>query len=135
MPNSPLSKVRLDKWLWAARFYKTRSIAKQAIDGGKVHVDGQRAKPSREIEAGALITLRQGWDEKEVHVLGLSEQRGPASIATELYEETATSVERREKHAAERKAIGASLMHPASKPTSRQRRHIHRFKRIDHNED
>lgn len=124
-----MERVRIDKWLWAARFFKTRSIAKQAIDGGKVHIDGQRVKPSREIEVGAVLVIRQGYDAREVEVRALSEKRGPAKIAAELYEETTESIERRQRLAEERKASAAFSARPDSKPNTRQRRHIHRFKR------
>lgn len=90
-----MERLRVDKWLWAARFYKTRSIAKTAIEGGKVHLDGQRVKVSREISIGERLTVKQGWDEKEVVVKALSDQRGPAPIAQTLYEETPESIERR----------------------------------------
>lgn len=90
------SKLRLDKWLWAARFYKTRSLAKQAIDGGKVHCNGARSKSSREIEIGTILEIRQGWDEKTVVVKGLSDKRGGAPQAALLYEETAESLEKRQ---------------------------------------
>jgi len=124
-----MTSVRIDKWLWAARFYKTRSIAKQAIDGGKVHVNGQRVKPSKEIELGQTVVLRQGWDEKQVVVKALSDKRGPAPVAQALYEETSESMAKREQSAIERKLAGAGIARPATKPNSKQRRHIHRFKR------
>ncbi|WP_370980745.1 RNA-binding S4 domain-containing protein [Agaribacterium sp. ZY112] len=130
MSNTPLNKVRIDKWLWAARFYKTRSIAKQAIDGGKVHIEGSRVKASKEIEVGCSIVLRQGFDEKEVTVLALSDKRGPASIATTLYEETEESIKKREAIAEQRRASQQFTERPAGKPNTRQRRHIHRFKRV-----
>ena len=81
-------RIRIDKWLWAARFFKTRGIAKQAIEGGKVQVDGQRTKPSKEIEIGAIIRLRQGFDEKTVLVKSLNDQRRPFSEARLMFEET-----------------------------------------------
>ena len=90
------SGVRLDKWLWAARFYKTRSIAKAMIEGGKVHYNGQRAKTSKEVEVGATIKLRQGNDEKEIIVTALSDQRRGAPEAQLLYQETEKSVKQRE---------------------------------------
>ena len=77
---------RLDKWLWAARFYKTRTLAREMVDGGKVHYNGQRTKPSKEVEIGAMIKLRQGNDEKEVQVLALSNQRKAAPLAQQLYQ-------------------------------------------------
>ena len=129
MPDNTPAHIRIDKWLWAARFFKTRNLAKQAIEGGKVHIDGQRVKPSKEIEAGALIVLKQGWDEKQVRVKALSDKRGPAPAARALYEETPESIAKREKASRERKLAGAAVARPATKPNSKQRRHIHRFKR------
>ena len=94
-----MERLRVDKWLWAARFYKTRSIAKAAIEGGKVHLDGQRVKVSREITIGERLAIKQGWEEKEVIVKSLSDQRGPAPVAQMLYEETPESAQRREREA------------------------------------
>ena len=122
-----MDRVRLDKWLWAARFFKTRSLAKQAIDGGKVHCDGHKTKPSKEIVVGAQVKLRQGWDEKTVIVKRLSDQRRGAPEATLLYEETIDSIAQREKLAAERKAAGGSSLNTDGRPTKKQRRQIHRF--------
>ncbi|WP_339672942.1 ribosome-associated heat shock protein Hsp15 [Dasania marina] len=121
------AKIRLDKWLWAARFYKTRSIAKQAIEGGKVHYNGQRAKVSKEVEVAAMITLRQGLDEKEVEVLALSNQRRGAPEAQALYQETEQSINKREASASQRKAFHGTGL-PSVRPTKKQRRQIHRFK-------
>lgn len=84
-------EVRLDKWLWAARFYKTRALAREMIEGGKVHYNGQRSKPSKIVELNATLTLRQGNDERTVIVKAITEQRRPASEAAALYEETAES--------------------------------------------
>lgn len=128
--SEPLTKVRLDKWLWAARFYKTRAIAKQAIDGGKVQVEGARSKPSKEITLGAVITLRQGFEEKVVLVAGLSEQRRSAPEAQMLYEETKESIAKRELMAEQRKSQPSHWPSP-SKPNKKQRRMIHRFKHGD----
>lgn len=128
MSDSTLSKVRADKWLWAARFFKTRSLAKKAIEGGKIHLGGQRIKPSKDLELDMLLTIRQGWDEKEVLILKLSDNRGPAPVAATLYAETEESARKREIKAQERKTH-SGLTSPASKPNTRQRRHIHRFKR------
>ena len=89
------SKVRVDKWLWAARFFKTRSLAKTAIEGGKVLLAGQKVKVSREVAPGDMLRIRQGWDEREVKVIATSEQRRAAPIAQTLYEETEASIERR----------------------------------------
>tara|TARA_B100001059_G_scaffold228609_1_gene259945 strand:- start:1399 stop:1824 length:426 start_codon:yes stop_codon:yes gene_type:complete len=124
------TRVRLDKWLWAARFYKTRSIAKQAIEGGKVHCDGSRAKPSKEIELHTKIKLRQGHDEKTIEVIKLIDQRKGASEAQGLYCETSESIAIREKCAAERRAQ-PSFHDQNGKPNKRDRRLIHRFKQIE----
>jgi len=122
------SKLRLDKWLWAARFFKTRSLAKAAIEGGKVQLGGQRVKVSREVNAGDTLHIRQGWDEKVVLVLALSDQRRGAQEAQLLYEETAASIARREADSAARKAAGGMIDRPAHRPNKKQRRQIHRFK-------
>ena len=121
-------KLRLDKWLWAARFFKTRSLAKAAIEGGKVHLGGQRVKVSKEISVGDRLQIRQGWDEKVIVVEALSDQRRGAPEAQALYRETPESIEKREAEAAARKAAGGMIDRPAGRPTKRQRRHIHRFK-------
>lgn len=119
-------KIRIDKWLWAARFFKTRSQAKEAIEGGKVHHDGQRVKVSKEIRTGMVLTIRQGFDEKTVVVTALSEVRGPASVAQQLYAETPESLAARELHQQERK--DRNLAHPDHRPNKKERRQIHRFK-------
>ncbi|MCR9186759.1 MAG: S4 domain-containing protein [Halieaceae bacterium] len=121
-------KLRIDKWLWAARFFKTRSLAKAAIEGGKVQLDGQRIKVSKEIAEGDRLVIRQGYDLREVIVLALSDQRRGAPDAQLLYEETASSIERRESDAAARKAAGGMIERPLHRPTKKQRRQIHRFK-------
>ena len=128
MSTFTADKLRLDKWLWAARFYKTRSLAKAAIEGGKVHLGGQRVKVSREIQVGDVLQVRQGWDEKVVEVLALSDQRRGAPEAQALYRETDDSIARREAAAAARKAAGGMIDRPAGRPTKKQRRQIHRFK-------
>lgn len=121
-------KVRLDKWLWAARFFKTRSLAKEAIEGGKAQYNGQRSKPGKLVELGATINVRQGWFEKEVVVKGLSDKRQAASIAQLLYEETPESVARHAQQVQERKALAATRPVPLKRPNKRDRRLIHRFK-------
>jgi ribosome-associated heat shock protein Hsp15 len=126
--TDPPGKVRLDKWLWAARFFKTRSLAKAAIESGKVHLDGQRVKVSKEIAAGDLLQIRQGWDEKVVLVKQLSDQRRGAPEAQLLYEETAASLAKREAQALARKAAGGMIDRPAHRPTKKQRRQIHALK-------
>lgn len=118
-------KVRIDKWLWAARFFRTRSLAKEAIEGGKVHCEGQRVKVSKEVRLGMTFTIRQGFEEKTVEVLALSEVRGPATVAQQLYQETADSIATRELHAAQRKAN--NLAYPDHRPNKKERRQIHRF--------
>ena len=129
------ARVRIDKWLWACRFYKTRSLARQEIDGGKVRINGAKAKPGREIKAGDEIQFRQGWDERTVRVLIISDQRRGAPQAQTLYEETRESLQQREKNAAERKAARSSFLISDNRPTKKQRRQIHRFKRIQQNVD
>jgi len=124
-----LEKVRIDKWLWAARFFKTRNLAKQAIDGGKVHLDGARVKPSKDIEVGMRLSIRQGWDVKEVDVMALSDKRRGAPEAATLYAETEASIAARTLKAEQRKAM--TTVRSEGKPTSKQRRQIHRFKRIN----
>lgn len=126
-----MTKVRIDKWLWAARFFKTRSLAKQAIEGGKVHCDGQRVKASKEITLHTQLRIRQGWDDKEINVIQLSDQRRGAPEAALLYEETPESIEKRAEHEAQRKVLkGAAGLHTEGRPTKKQRRQIHRFKDI-----
>jgi len=122
------NKVRLDKWLWAARFFKTRSLAKQAIDGGKVHYNEQRSKVSKDVEIGALLRIRQGYDELEIEVIALSDQRAGAPQARLLYNETPASIARREQAAAERKAFAGSAPISPERPDKKQRRLLHRFK-------
>ncbi|MFT5691053.1 MAG: ribosome-associated heat shock protein Hsp15 [Oceanicoccus sp.] len=127
----PSEKVRIDKWLWAARFFKTRSLAKQAIEGGKVHYNDARSKVSKEVELGAIITLRAGWDEKEIEVIALSSQRRGAVEANLLYRETEQSVEKREAAADQRKVLRGLGLQNDDKPNKKQRRQIHRFKQIN----
>ncbi len=123
-----MTKVRVDKWLWAARFFKTRNLAKQAIDGGKIHCDGQRIKPSKEITTGVELTIRQGWDEKTVDVIALSDQRRGAPEAALLYQETEASIAKRETEADQRKALRGTGLVADRRPNKKQRRQIHRFK-------
>lgn len=120
--------ARLDKWLWAARFFKTRSLAKKAIEGGKVQYNGDRCKVSKDVEVGALLNIRQGYDNKEVEVLALSEQRRGAAEAQLLYAETAASTERRALEAERRKALRGLDLFPKQKPNKKERRQIHAFK-------
>ncbi|WP_409418842.1 RNA-binding S4 domain-containing protein [Marinomonas sp. RS-M-Aa-14] len=120
--------VRLDKWLWAARFFKTRSLCKDAIDGGKVSYNGSKGKASRNVEVGALIGIRVGWDEKVVEIKAISEQRRGAPEAQLLYEETPASIEKREKRALENKSFGGRIMSD-HKPNKKERRDIKQLKK------
>ncbi|MFT7492191.1 MAG: ribosome-associated heat shock protein Hsp15 [Pseudohongiellaceae bacterium] len=124
-----MTKVRLDKWLWAARFFKTRSLAKQAIEGGKVQCDGQRVKASKEIMTDTIVNIRQGWDTKEVVVTQLSDQRRGAPEAALLFEETPASIEQRKVSAEQRRVLqSASGLQTEGRPNKKQRRQIHRFR-------
>lgn len=121
--------LRIDKWLWAARFFKTRSMAAQAVAGGKVHVDGQRAKPARAVRTGDEVRIRKGPMEFTVHVRALSPQRGPASVAQTLYEETPASVAARQALSEQRRLAALATPSVATKPDKRARRQIVRFTR------
>ena len=128
MSDAIEGKLRVDKWLWAARFFKTRSLAKAAIEGGKVQIGGQRIKVSREISVGEELRVRQGWDERDIIVERLSDQRRGAPEAQQLYRETAQSIERRQQSAQARKLAGGMIERPARRPDKRARRQIHRFR-------
>ena len=132
---SNFGAVRLDKWLWAARFYKTRTLAQEAIDGGKVRYEDERAKPAKSVALNAKIRLRQGYDELEVIVKGLSDKRGSATIARQLYEETDTSRKQREQAAEQRRIQNASFA--SVRPDKKQRRLLEKLKRtlIDTGQD
>lgn len=123
--------VRLDLWLWAARFYKTRSLAKQAIDTGKVDIDGQRAKASRAVRIGDALRVARGEETFEVVVRALSDVRGPAGVAQTLYEESETSKQARAQARAQRIAERTGYQAPASKPDKRARRLIRALGDID----
>ena len=127
--------VRLDKWLWAARFYKTRALAVQEIERGRVQVAGADAKPARDLRPGDMVTLRQGLVTREVQVRALSTQRGPAPVAQQLYEETPASVAAREQAAATRR-IAPEPAHAIEqgRPTKRDRRALDAQRRGDWNE-
>ena len=124
-------RLRIDKWLWAARFFKTRSMAAEAVSGGKVHVNEARVKPARAVQMGDTISIRKGPYELVVVVRGLSGQRGPAKEAVLLYEETADSISRREALTAQRKARLLDAPRPERKPNKRDRRRIVRFTRTE----
>ncbi len=128
MSDTP-QRMRLDKWLWAARFFKTRSLAAEAIRGGKVHVNGQRVKPSKEITVGSRIEITKEPYTWEITVVALNQQRRPAKEAVTLYEETPESHARRQAEVARRRAEKEAAGHPLRRPDKRQRRQIHRFKR------
>jgi len=131
MKQQPEQNVRLDKWLWAARFYKTRALAREMIEGGKVHYNGQRSKPSKVVELNAMLTLRQGNDERTVMIKGITEQRRPADEAVTLYEETAESIEKREKMTQARKLNALTMPHPDRRPDKKERRDLMKFKHGD----
>lgn len=121
--------VRLDKWLWAARLYKTRSLATVAVNGGKVHVNGARVKPSRDVRLGDVISLTRGTDSMELTVRGISDKRGKAAEAQALYEESAESIEARTTRAVLRKSRALVNPAPEKRPDKRSRRQIVRFTR------
>lgn len=124
--QQPTESMRVDKWLWAARFFKTRSIAKAAIEGGKVHVNNERVKVSREIRVGMELTIQQGFDKKTVMVKALSSVRGGAPAAQLMYEETEVSIARRELLSSQRKLH--NLARPEHRPTKKDRRDISKFR-------
>lgn len=117
-------RVRLDKWLWAARFFKTRGLAVEAIQGGRVHVDGARSKPATQVRLGDRLEITVGQGHRTVVVAGLSDRRGPASEAARLYEETAESVARREREAEQRRLAPSPGADVGSRPTKRDRRRL-----------
>ena len=127
-PPFPVAKVRLDKWLWAARFFKTRSLAKQAIEGGKVHYNDARSKVSKDVETGAVLKIRHGWDEIEVEVIALSDQRRGAPEARLLYRETEASLLKREEESSQRRVMRGLGLISKERPNKKQRRQIHRFR-------
>ena len=120
--KDPQEAVRLDKWLWAARFYKTRSLSRQMIEGGKVEYNGSRAKPSKTVEIGAKVRLLQGNSRREVIIKEISDIRGSASVAVNLYEETAQSIEQRQKEGELRKMAALVAPHPENRPNKKERR-------------
>lgn len=130
-PESQQSAVRIDKWLWAARFFKTRSLASTAVKGGKVELDGHKAKPSSNVRAGQSLRVTKGEAVFEVDIDAVADKRGPASQAQALYTETEASVERRTEQAAERRAARLSMPRPSGRPDKKQRRQLRRFKHGD----
>jgi ribosome-associated heat shock protein Hsp15 len=129
MTDSAALRVRVDKWLWAARFYKTRSLAAEAIDGGKVQVNGERTKPAKMLKPGDSISLRNGPCTWDITVLALSERRGSAAEAAALYSESAQSRKEREEKIALLKMARQSNPFPGGRPTKRARRQIIKFTR------
>ncbi len=123
-----MSQFRIDKWLWAARFYKTRALASKACDLGRIQSNGIDAKPAREVRIGDMLRIRNEGGEFEIEVLALSEVRGPASTAQALYRETDVSKERRAREAEARKTMQAIMPVPEHRPSKRDRRLIHRFR-------
>lgn len=122
------ARVRLDKWLWAARFYKTRSLAKTAIDGGKVHLNGTRAKAAKEVAVGDTLVITRGDATQTVAVTALADRRGSAAIAATLYAETEESINTREAIRAQRRMERAGLTVPARRPSKQDRRRLREMK-------
>jgi ribosome-associated heat shock protein Hsp15 len=122
------AKGRLDKWLWAARFYKTRGLAVDAIEGGKIDVNGERSKRAKLVHVGDRIQIRMGPFEHIITVKGVSERRGPASVATQLYDEDPESIKQRALMAAHVKAMNANTGYDAGRPTKKDRRDIRRLR-------
>lgn len=120
--------VRIDKWLWAARLFKTRSVAREAINGGKVHLNSQRVKPGRALNVGDQLSVQRGQDEYLIEVLDLSSRRGPTSVAQMLYQESEESRVKREKLAEQRKMEREEHAGRERRPDKRQRRKLVRFK-------
>lgn len=125
--KTPLERMRLDKWLWAARFFKTRSLATQAIENGRVKLNGERVKPARDVRPGDRLEIRVGEFDWRLAVRALSPQRGPAPVAQALYEEDPESHARRQQQVRERKLAASPAAAIKGRPTKRDRRQIHRF--------
>jgi ribosome-associated heat shock protein Hsp15 len=123
-----MTSVRIDKWLWAARFFKTRALAQKACELGRVHSNGVAAKPARDVHAGDMLRIRNEGGEFEVEVLALSQMRGPAAVAQTLFRETDTSRDARLKAAAERKSLHEFAPLPEHRPSKRDRRKIIQFR-------
>jgi ribosome-associated heat shock protein Hsp15 len=121
-------QVRIDKWLWAARFFKTRALAVKACDLGRIRINHMEVKPAREVRTGDMVWVRNEGGEFEIEVLALSDVRGPAGVAQGLYRETDASKERRAQEAEARKAMQAMMPMPEKRPSKKDRRLIHRFR-------
>ena len=126
LEKQSVESMRVDKWLWAARFFKTRSLAKNAIEGGKVHHNGERVKVSKEIRIGMELTIRQGFEQKTIQIRALSSVRGGAPMAQQLYAETEVSIARRELISTQRKLH--NLARPDHRPSKKDRRDISKFR-------
>jgi ribosome-associated heat shock protein Hsp15 len=129
--KQPLERVRLDRWLWAARFFKSRAMAKSAVEGGKVELDGQRGKPSKEIALGQQLSVRRGDEIFEIEVIALADKRGSATIAATLFRESEDSINRRAADVARRKMERAGLQVPDKRPEKRDRRALAKMKQAD----
>jgi ribosome-associated heat shock protein Hsp15 len=127
MSESESSKIRIDKWLWAARFFKTRSLASDAINGGHVHLNGSRIKTSRAVAIGDELRIQRGHEQMVVMVQALSDKRGPAAVAQTLYAETEASRTAREQSAEQRRLQSAGVSLPDRRPNKHERRNIIRF--------
>ena len=124
-----MDSIRLDKWLWAARFFKTRALATEAVNGGKVHLNGYRVKPGRLVQIGDALRIQRGPVLYEINVKGINKQRRPAGEMGQLYEETEASIESRQELTDLRKMAAGARAAPARKPNKHERKHIVRFKR------
>jgi len=127
--NDKASTVRLDKWLWAARFFKTRGLARAAIEGGKVEIDQVRAKPGKTVQVGMHILIRLGFDRRQFIVANLSDKRASAKLAQTLYTETDESIELTQKSATQRKIASQVIQHDKNRPGKHQRKQMQQFKR------
>ena len=125
-----MTDTRIDKWLWVARFYKTRGRAKAAVIHGNVQVNGERIKPAKEVHPGDLVSIKDDYVSREYLVLAVATQRGPAKVAQTLYEETAESMARTQAEAAQRKSNDDLAIHPRAKPNKSDRRTLARLKRF-----
>lgn len=125
--SDPLDVVRIDKWLWAARFFKTRALAAEAVSGGHVHVNGQRVKPARAVKVGDRLRITRNAEAWEVEVVGLNDRRRPAVEAQALYRESEQSRARRAEEADARRLARLAVPHTEHRPDRRDRRHIRRF--------
>ncbi len=123
--------VRIDRWLWAARFFKTRSLAKVAVEAGHIQVEGQRAKPAKEVQIGHTLNVRRGSQQMTIVVAALAARRGPAKVAQALYEETHESIEQREIVSSRRRMERAGLQVPQTKPSKKDRRDLRKLRDLD----